>query len=141
MIFPAYAGNITQNPLCFEHFNLNCINLSVNGDPLNAQPLKPSFGKDKNYVSNYLSLFKGMGTYRADSGIMLDRDDYDGGYCITVFNLSPTPDVIGSSLIKGGNLRLEIQFGEGLASTATLLLYGEFSGLLEIDRSRGVSIR
>jgi hypothetical protein len=120
---------------------MNCINLSVNGDALNAQPLKPNYGDSKTYISNFLSIFRGMGVYRENGGLTLGRDDYDGGYCITIFNISPNPDVIGSTLIKGGNLRLEIQFGQNLKSTVTLLLYAEFSSLLEIDRARSVSIK
>ena len=138
----AYAGNYAKNPLLFDHFYMNYLNVSVNGDPLNSQPLKPSFTTGSSgFVSNFLTLFKGMGQYRADGGVAIDRDAYDGGYCLNVFNLVQNPDVIGSNLIKGGSLRVEVQFAKALESTVTLLLYGEFSSLLQLDHTRAISIQ
>jgi hypothetical protein len=137
----AYAGNYSKNPLCFQHYHMNYLNVSVNGDPLNAQPLKPSFEGKSGFVSNFMTLFKGMGQYRADGGISVDRDAYDGGFCINVFNIVQNPDVIGSNLIKGGSLRVELQFAKSLVSTVTLLLYGEFSSIIEFDHTRAVTIQ
>jgi hypothetical protein len=136
----AYSGHCSKNALLFDHFNLTHINVSVNGNPLNAQPLTPSFVGDKTFVSNYLALFRGMGSFREDGGLSLDRDDFDGGYCIFVFDLTPNPNIVGASLIKGGNLRLDLQFGSALVEPVTLISYGEFSGLIQIDRSRSVKI-
>jgi hypothetical protein len=136
----AYTGASNKNPLLFHHFNLKHINVSINGNSLNAQPFTPSFEGDKTFVSNYLSLFRGMGSYREDAGVSLDRDDYDGGYCVFVFDLTSDPNIIGSGLINAGNLRIEIQFGSGLEAPVSLIAYGEFSGLLQIDRSRTVKI-
>jgi hypothetical protein len=136
----AYSGSYDKNPLLFDHYNINHISVSVNGNPLNAQPLKPSFSSTKTFISNYLSLFKGMGMFRQDGGVSLNRDEYDGGYCLFVFDLTPDPNTIGSSLIKGGNLRMEMQFAEGLPNPVTLIVYGEFSGLLEIDRARSIQL-
>jgi hypothetical protein len=135
----AYAGDYIKSPLHFNHFDMNYLNVSVNGDPLNAQPLKPSFGTNS-FISNFLTMFKGMGQYRADGGVAIDRDGYDGGYCLNVFNLVQNPDVIGSNLIKGGSLRVEVQFAKSLGTTVTLILYGEFSSLLEIDHTRAIKI-
>ena len=138
----AYSGTCSKNPFLFEDFGLNFRNVSVNVDPLNTQPLKPSFGARKNYITNFLALCKGGGggVSGEDETVSIDRDDYDGGYAIFVFDLVPDPFSIGTSLIKGGNLRLELQFGKCLAESVILIIYGEFSGLLEIDQSRSVQL-
>jgi hypothetical protein len=120
---------------------MNFKNVSVNGDPLNAQPLKPTFENASGFVSNYMTLFKAMGKYRGEGGLSIDRDAYDGGYFLTIFNTVQNPDVIGSNLIKGGSLRLELQFAKSVASTVTLILYGEFSSLIEIDHTRAITIQ
>ena len=137
----AYSGTFTKKTFFFEHFEMNFINVTVSGDPLNSQPLKPSFNGDKTYFSNFLSPFTWMGTFKSDGGISLTRNDYDGGYCLSVFNFVPDPRQVGSSLIKGGNLRLEIQFFAGLTEPISLIIYGEFSSLLEVDQTCSIILK
>ena len=89
----------------------------------------------------YQTLFSGTGRLFTDSGIDIAREDYNKGYAILVFDL--TPDLCSSSTHlnqkQKGNVSLEVQFSAGLANPVNLLVYGEFESTVEIDFARHVT--
>lgn len=51
--------------------------------------------------------------------------------------LQTTARVI-TELIKQGNLRVELHFGQALANTVNLIIYAEFQNVIDIDANRNV---
>ena len=74
-----------------------------------------------------------------DEGNTVTRDDYAAGYALFAFDLSPDLSVGGHfSLVKRGNLRLDVHFAEPLDETINLIIYAEFNNIIEIDEARSV---
>ena len=86
-----------------------------------------------------MSLFSSTEKAFKDEDIDVSREDYANGYSLFCFEL--TPDLEESdhfSLIKSGNVRLEINFAEELARTINVIVYAEFQNVLEVDKNRNV---
>jgi hypothetical protein len=135
----AYNGSYTTNPFLFEHFNLSYFSFYLDGQQIPNKPLTPNF-EDGLFVRAYNSLFDGSGIFHKDVGIDIGRNDYARGYSLNCTDM--TPDLSCHEghwcLIKNGNLRLELRFKEALAETITVICFGEFSNLIEIDAHRNV---
>ncbi len=74
----AYNGDYTRNPFNFQHFNLNYLQLNVDGQPVPSQPLTPDFSKDL-YMECYNTLFTGTGIHWKDEGNGISWQDYAKG--------------------------------------------------------------
>ncbi|KAK3745933.1 hypothetical protein QZH41_003069 [Actinostola sp. cb2023] len=139
----SFNGSYTKNPFAFKLYQANSVTLTIDGEMIPFQPitLKLTQAKETNFMEAYQSLFSGTGRLFADSGIDIGRGDYNKGYGILVFDL--TPDLCGSSnhfnQKQKGNVSLEIQFTTGLPNAVNLIVYGEFESIVEIDYSRHVT--
>ena len=114
------------------------IGVYVNGDSQPARPMRLQFkGKSAfgaNYVEALLSIYQGTGKLGHDISVSIDRDDYQAGYAFYVFDLDNGSDNTHFwSLLKEGNMRLEIQFDTSLPKTVSLIVNGEMPYCLEID--------
>ena len=142
----AYNGDYKKNPYNFQHFKTNFFSIYVDGEQIPAKPLQPKYeGADNKgkYVMAYHSLFSGSGIHFRDSGILISRKDYDAGYCLMAFDL--TPDLSASdsthwNLVRNGSVRIELGFDDALAETVNFLVYAEFDNVIEIDRHRNVNV-
>ena len=85
----AFAGSYDKNPFRFRHYNLNLLNLTIDGQSVPGRPFACQFAKGKkndkddlekpevkrkyqeNYIEAYTALFSG-----------LSREEQDGGLCI-----------------------------------------------------------
>ena len=74
-----------------------------------------------------------------DEGRDITRDDYEKGYAMLAFDLSPDLEVNGCyHLIKKGNIRLELKFETGLTTPVNVVVYSEFDSSIKIDKNRQV---
>ena len=74
-------------------------------------------------------------------GIYVDRSDISRGYAIYIFNLDPDlSESTQFSLLKSGEMSLNVRPGTSLTESATCILYAERFGLLEFDETRNVNI-
>lgn len=136
----AFNGRYGKNPFNFQHFDMNYLTVHMDGDQIPYTPLKPTFGANGgNYIRAYQTLFSGTDKMYQDDGNTITREEYSGGYGLYAFDLSPDLSVGGHfSLVKHGNLRLDIHFLNPLAKTINIIIYAEFNNILEIDQSRNV---
>uniref|UniRef100_T1IJA7 Uncharacterized protein n=1 Tax=Strigamia maritima TaxID=126957 RepID=T1IJA7_STRMM len=65
---------------------------------------------------------------------------FQGGYVLFAVDLTPDSSTSQShlSLVKQGNVRIEIRFGQALAQTITVLVYAKYQTILEVDRARNI---
>jgi hypothetical protein len=137
----AFNGNYKQSVLNFKHFNLNYLNLAVNGQTVGTKPLNPNY-KNGQYMEAYLMSFFGISIPLTDDGHCISYEDFPNGFCIYSWDL--TPDLSASdshwSMPQNGGIRLECGFSEALASTVSMIILAEYRETLELDRSRQVSL-
>ena len=114
----ALNGDYTTNPYNFEHCGINHIALYADGLPVGGNPLKLDFTQANGtaIMRAYTSLLMSAGKWCRDEGNGLDRDHYISGSTLFAFQLEPDFSQHGEflSLVKHGNVRLEVQFSSGL---------------------------
>ncbi|KAK3932720.1 hypothetical protein KUF71_002691 [Frankliniella fusca] len=137
----AFNGDYTRNPFNFQHFNLNYIQMHVDGDPVPAQPLTPDFSNDL-YMECYNTLFSGTGIHWKDEGNNISWSAYPKGSTLFAFDLSPdwSANQPHWNLQRQGTLRLDLRFAAPLAQPINCIIYAEFQNLIEIDKNRNVIV-
>lgn len=136
----AYCGDYSKNPFNFKHYDTEFIALYVDGTQYPAKPFQPNF-ESGNVVREFHSLVLASGKHFKDQGLAINRQDYAQGYTLIAFNLSPDDDCGQHlSLIKSGNMRLELRFRNPLPRTVNLIVYASFDSILEINNRRNVLI-
>lgn len=113
----ALNGDYTTNPFNFEHCNIQHIAVFADGLPVGGNPLKMDFSADGSAVARaYTNLMISSGKWRYDEGNAINRARFIGGSTLFVFQLEPNFSHHGEylSLVKNGNVRLEVRFGSGL---------------------------
>lgn len=137
----AFNGNFSQNPFNFEHFNLSFLSFYLDNMQVPSKPFTPQFDQNL-WIREYNSLFEASGIFYKDTGIDISREDYGHGYFLTAVDLTPDLSANDShwSLIKNGNLRIEVRFQRALAETITVICFAEFDNLLEIDSNRNIIV-
>ena len=134
----AFSGDSSKNPFNFDHFSTDFLALYLDGNQIPSKPLQPDFDHDM-YTRSYVSLFTGTGLMSQDRGNHIDWEDFANGYTLFAFDL--TPDLSDSghfSVVKQGNLRLELHFKTQLPQTVNAIVYAEFDNIIEIDKARNV---
>ena len=133
-----YNGSFTTNPFNFEHFNVEQINLTVDGQQMPAKPLQMNFA-DNEYIQSYMTLFSGTGMSFKDDGNNVSRDEYKAGFTLFAYDLTPDMEESGHvQLIKQGIVSLGLKFRDALAAAVNVIVYAEFENLIEIDKHRQV---
>ena len=136
----AFNGSYEENPLNFQAYSLNTIQLRKNGFSLPFEDIKMNFA-DKEILPGYLSLFQGMGRLFSDQNAGITWKDYmKSGQTLYVFDISQDSTESNLSLLQEGKLSLHIKLDTGLAESCTLIVYLEKEGLIEIDKDRNVTI-
>lgn len=138
----AVAGDFTKNPYNFQHFNITEIALYTDGNPVGNSPIKLNFNdvNGSSIVSAYVNLFHNASKWLFDGGNAISRQQFaEGGNVIFCFDLEPTFEQ-GEyiTLLKQGNVRIEVQFGTALPETVTAIVWGQYSTLFEINQSRDI---
>ena len=109
--------------------------------PFQTINLKLATARERNYMEAYQTLFSGTGRLFADSGIDVSHTEYNRGFSLMVFDL--TPDLCSSTdhfnPKQKGNVTLDIQFTQGLPNAINLIVFAEFESIVEIDYGRHVT--
>ncbi|XP_031749718.1 uncharacterized protein F54H12.2-like [Xenopus tropicalis] len=134
----SFSGAYNRNPLCFYHNYVCFAALYVDGIQIPSKPYLAEF-ENGNAIREYMSLVQIAGKKSVDSGFLIDRESFLGGY--TLFGFDLTPDQESSShfsLIRNGNLRAEIRFSRALDRTVNMIVYGVFDNIIEVNQRREV---
>src|SRR6266481_3201488 len=135
-----FIGSYTRNPYNFEHFKLNFLCLSLNGEQIPALPYTPNY-PEKQYSRVYHDFLDTICVWDRDRTCGITRDDYAKGFTLYAFDLSP--DKCGGehhySLMKSGTLRLECKFAEALTIGIHIVCLAEYENLMEIDSNRTIA--
>ncbi|XP_059474621.1 uncharacterized protein F54H12.2-like [Neocloeon triangulifer] len=128
----AFSGSYTESPFNFEHFDMNYIALSVNGQTVGAAPYKPNFESGRS-IRPYLFSFYGVGIHMTDDGFEVDREDFDKGYALYCYDLTGDLSSCEShlSVENQGSCRIELGFAKPLPCVVNLIIYAEFPDCIE----------
>ena len=137
----AFNSTYGSNPFNFKHHNLNQVGVYVDGEQIPRKPLFLKFGEagGQNIIAGFQNVFSVTGRLSLDVGNQINRSDYGSGYTAFCFDLSPD-HCSGDhfELIKQGNLRVELHFGQALPNMVNLIIYAEFQNVIEIDAKGNV---
>ena len=114
----ALNGDYTTNPFKFEHCNITQITLYNDGLPVGGNPIKNNFSKTSSAVTRaYTNLLQSVGKSRQNEGFAMDEAHFISGNTLFAFQWEPNFSHHGEylSLVKNGNSRLAVQFGEVVA--------------------------
>ncbi|CAG2232030.1 uncharacterized protein F54H12.2-like [Mytilus edulis] len=137
----AINGDYTANPFNFQHFNMSCITLKVNGVEVYGSPLNMDFSNNRNYTAAYVRLFEICDKWQKDTGLNISLNDFGNGYTFIVFSLDPSDfqeDFL--NLVKHGNARLEIRFSVPTTEVVNCMCYYQSQAILTCDETRNINI-
>ena len=124
----ALNGDYTTNPFNFENCGIKHIAVYADGVPVGGNPLKLDFDKTGGtaVMRAYTNLLLNAGKWRQDEGNAIDLNHFISGSTLFTFQLEPEFSHHGEfmSLIKNGNVRLDVQFKSGL--TGRFLTFVKF---------------
>lgn len=134
----AFNGSYASSPFNFAPHDLSTIQLRRNGIALPFEELDMNFGENK-ILPGYMSLFQSMGRMFHDHNIDISMEDYNSsGLALYVFDLSQDGADCNLSLLQEGKLSLHIKLRTALPRSATIVVYMEKEGLIEVDKDRNV---
>src|SRR6266481_476927 len=135
-----FIGDYTKNPYRFEHFKLNYLCLTLNGEQIPAIPYTPDF-ENKRYSRVYHDFLDTICVWDRDRTCGIEWSDYSEGYTLYAFDLSA--DKCGGethyNLMKNGTVRLECKFAAALVDAVHIVCLIEYENLMEIDSNRTIA--
>lgn len=134
-----YSGSFEHNPFYFPHMNCNYMAFHINGVSRPDTPFTPDFKTGK-CVESFLSISRGMGIGRDDSGNFIDIRDYPVAYAFHVFDIHSTQNKNIHVKQNRGQTLLDIRFDTPLPEPTTVIVYASFSSSIEIDQARNVQL-
>ena len=136
----AFNGNYSTNPLNFAPYDLSSIQLRRNGIALPFERLDMNFETEQ-ILPGYMSLFHGTGRLFDDHNIKISLTDYKtSGLALYIFDITQDGARSNLSLLQDGKLSLHIKLRTPLRESATIVVYMEKEGLIEIDKDRNVTM-
>jgi hypothetical protein len=129
----AMHGDYTKNPFNFKNFGCNYVGFYVNGQSMPNHPLQPNYKDDQ-----FMEAFHTLNKEKKNRIIKINRREYKDGYCLYV--IDPRGVYDESRILQRGHTRLELKFTSALPETCTVVVYGKFPALLQIDQSRNVTL-
>ena len=132
----AYSGCYHKYPLAFDHAHVSRIGLYIDGQSRPQKPYETSFVKQKWEQSTYMDAYTGLlGSNPEDCKI--SYREMGENYTIFRFEMDKFSNDIYPRP-RRGHARLEVQFSKATEKNYTLVMYGKFSSLMEVDLSRNV---
>lgn len=137
----AFTGTYAENTYNFQHFNVTNISLKVNGNSVPTNEYRPDFttANQNRYKREYRGMLQALNRHKGDLDIDFEPDDFVGGYCFWVFDLTPDQNSDKShSPLGSGNVRLDVTFGQALAAAIQVIIHCEFDAWIDIDGNKQV---
>ena len=105
----------------------------VQGQSKPGLPFQPDYGK-RHYTQVAKALNKGK--ERGDYAY-IPYEGMGSGYALYVFEVDRDK---AFPIVRKGHTRIVLKFGEGLPEPVTVIVYGQFPAMMEIDQTRNVSV-
>ena len=138
----AFNGDVTKNPFAFQKFYLQSIKQLVKGEEYLYETLELAHDSDQLDMRGYHRFLEATGCLRKNKGNMVTRKEWGHGRSCTLFAFDNAANrhlhspVLNPKL--SGELQLVLHFGDDPGSPITVIVYGEFENLLEVDNNKAV---
>ena len=135
--------SITKNPFTFKTFNVSTIKQLIRGEEYPYETLELQHDGTSKDQRGYYRFLQATGCLCRRKGNMVLKDNWGHGKRCTLFVFDNTANGCLDSPVlnpkQSGELRLVIDFGANPGENLTILLYGEFENLMEINGNRIVT--
>jgi hypothetical protein len=135
----AHSGLSTKNPFIFKHYDLDFLNVYINGEPIHANGNRPVWG-DGSIVKQYKWMLDNIGLkHYISNGITLE--DFVSNSCCFPYDL--TPDQCNSYQSHGsdtGNVDIQLGFKTPLPEAVQVLVFATYDEVVTIDKDRVVNL-
>ena len=125
------AGGYQRNPLNFQDFGVNRIEMKRNGTSVPRGGYTPNFANGQ-----YLKALLECDTY--DKSISLTPSEWDNGYTLYVFKITEGPIGSGTygprSKSTTGSARLEVSFAAPVNEKIKMIVYYQSPSRIEFDQ-------
>ena len=139
----AFNSAITDNPFGFGKFNLSSIKILLGGEEYPYEILTLLYNAATSDRVGYHRFLRATGCFTRGHGNLLSPKNWGNGKKGNLFVFDTTANSALDSPILNPklreDLRVVIDFGANPGSNPTVVLYGEFENILEIDGDRGVT--
>ena len=139
----AYEGSYKLNPYRFQPFDIDTLAFYVDDEPRPRQPF--SFNtRDDGYIEGLQSLYEVTGKWTKNTDLIVDRESYRQGLFLVAFDVdgATSPNLTSYvGKISHGRTRLYIKFKKALPHNVTIIVYGAFQEIAQIDQARNVFLK
>ena len=138
----AFNGDFAKNPLRFQHFDIDSLGFTVNGEATPKQPFEYDMDNDL-FVDAFQSLSEITGKAWEDTDNGITKEMWKDGLALTAFDCDPTTanDFRYLGLPKRGHTRLSLKLKNSRTDGIMVIIYATFPGRVEIDDMRNVTLK
>lgn len=136
-----FTGHHNYNPFHFKHFNVREVILRVNGLAIPFERIQTDF-EASCYSQAYFTLLQSTQRTNTDKALAISYRQYGHGNTLFGFDISPDGGESNGciNLQKEGNLSLDIVFNAATDQPITVVVYMQFSKIIELERSGNVHV-
>ena len=138
----AFNGSETKYAYGYKTFNITSIKQLIKGEEYPYRILELDHTDSSKDLRGYHQFLQDTECLRKRKGNMFQAKDWgrDKGCTLFVFNNTPNESLSSSVLNppQTGEVKIVIRFGSNPGVNLTVVVYGEFENLLEIDGNRTV---
>ena len=139
----AFNGSVVHSPFNFGKFNLATIKQLVRGEEYPYETLELQHDGDSKDQRGYYRFLQASGALCRGKGNMIRKVDWGHDKRCNLYVFDNTANgCLDSDVLnpkQSGELRLVIDFGANPGQNLTILLYGEFENLMEINDNKVVT--
>jgi len=138
----AFNGDVTRDPFCFQKFGLSSIQQIVRGEEYPYETLQLVHNTTARDNLGYFRFLQASSAWCKKKGNMVEREDWGQGKNCTLVMFDNVANGCADrqrlNPKQTGDLQLSLEFGAAPGTNITVLVYGEFENLLEIDSNGAV---
>lgn len=138
----AFNGTVQHDPFCFQKFGLQSIRQLVRGEEYPYETLELVHNNGTKDLRGYFRFLQASGALCKHKGNMVRSADWGQGKNCTLFMFDNSANGCADSPVmnpkQSGEVQIVLNFGTAPGVNITIILYGEFENLLEIDKNKAV---
>lgn len=138
----AFTGALVQNPFNFGKFGLSSIRQLVRGEEYPYETLELVHDNSTKDLRGYFRYLQATGCFCRQKGNMVRSDEWGQGKNCTLFVFDNAANGCLDSPVlnpkQSGEVQLILNFGAAPGTNLTIVVYGEFENLLEVDANKAV---
>uniref|UniRef100_A0AC34RSL0 Uncharacterized protein n=1 Tax=Panagrolaimus sp. JU765 TaxID=591449 RepID=A0AC34RSL0_9BILA len=133
-----FIGTIDTDPFEFQHHNIKNISVQANSKYYPNSAYEANWSQHE-FTRIFHDMYENCGFVNTSMGITVDS--FKQNKCFFVFNLTNDMEIDDTfDLIKHGTTSINVRFSDPIVKGGlTMIIYGEFPGLLCIDKNRVVT--